>query len=187
MSRQANPVIRRVVHVAEFEAARRLFLEYQDAIGVDLCFQDFAAELEDLRGRYGTADSGLWLAWHGALPVGCAALRPEGGSPGDRAGELKRFYVRPEWQGFGVGRRLLDIVIEAARTAGYARLRLDTLLRFETANRLYEAAGFTEIENYNGNTLAGTRFMELPLAETRRQSTDAAAGKPRIEAPGAAH
>jgi len=169
--------IRRAAQPAEFAAAHRLFLEYQRAIDVDLCFQGFQAELADLQGRYGRADSGLWLAWHGALPVGCAALRPESGPPEDRAGELKRLYVRPDWQGLGVGRRLLAAVIAGAEAAGYARLRLDTLWRFESANRLYEQAGFVEIGNYNGNTLDGTRFLERALAP-------AAAGKPRIEAAG---
>lgn len=155
--------IRRAVRAAEFEAAGRLFREYERAIGVDLCFQDFAAELADLRAIYGGADAGLWLAWHGARPVGCAALRPESGPPADRAGEFKRFYVRPDWQGTGLGRRLLTTVIQAARARGYRRLRLDTLHRFRAANALYEAAGFVDVPQYNANRLPGTRFMELAL------------------------
>jgi GNAT superfamily N-acetyltransferase len=158
------PRIDRAAQAAAYAAAARLFREYQTAIGVDLCFQGFEAELADLPARYGGADSALWLAWHGALPVGCAALRPESGPPADRAGELKRLYVRPDWQGTGLGRRLLDTVIAGARARGYARLRLDTLHRFAAANRLYEAAGFREIPQFNANRLPGTRFMELSLA-----------------------
>ncbi len=170
------PAIRRAVHAAEFEAARRLFVEYQAAIGLDLCFQGFQAELAELETRYSSPDSGLWMAWHGALPVGCAALRPESGPPHDRAGELKRLYVRPDWQGTGLGRRLLERVIAGARAAGYARLRLDTLERLGAANRLYQAAGFVEITNYNGNTLSDARFLERALDRSAGAPGRAAAG-----------
>lgn len=163
-SAERPPRIARAVQAAEYATAARLFREYEAAIDVDLCFQGFAEELADLPGRYGRADSGLWLAWHGALPVGCVALRPESGPAHNRAGELKRLYVRPDWQGTGLGRRLLETVIAGARVRGYTRLRLDTLHRFAAANRLYESAGFVDVAQFNDNRLPGTRFMELALA-----------------------
>lgn len=179
--RRGGQRIRRAANAAEFEAARRLLAEYPTAIGVDHCFQDFAAELAELERRYAGPDGGLWLAWHGALPVGCVALRPESGPPWDRAGELKRLYVRPAWQGGGVGRHLLEQAIAAACRAGYARLRLDTLNCLGAANRLYAGAGFAEIPPYNANALPGVRFLELALQSPARR---APAGKPRIEVRG---
>ena len=166
-----SPEIRRAVQAPEYEAARRLLREYQAAIEVDLCFQGFEAELADLRTRYSGAGRGLWLAWAGALPLGCVALVPANlATPASRAAadtaELKRLYVRAEAQGTGLGRALAETVLTAARAAGYARVRLETLTRLERANRLYGRLGFTEVADFTDSGRAsGTRFLARALGE----------------------
>ena len=153
--------IRRAVQVPEYEAARRLLREYQAAIEVDLCFQGFEAELADLPARYGRDGAGLWLAWAGALPLGCIALAPMAGSA---AVELKRLYVRPEAQHAGLGRALVETALAAAQSAGYATVRLETLTRLAHANRLYDTLGFVEVADFTAQGRAcGTRFMERAL------------------------
>jgi len=81
---------------------------------------------------------------------------------GSRRG-LKRLYVRPAFQGIGLGRRLVEAVIEAAREAGYRELRLDTLASMGSAQALYRQLGFVEIAPYNTTHIAGTRFFSLAL------------------------
>jgi GNAT superfamily N-acetyltransferase len=85
---------------------------------------------------------------HGRLlladDVGVGCLRPIGGG----VGELKRMYVGPEARGAGLGRSLLGALLEAAETAGYERVRLDSVRFMEAAHRLYRSAGFTEIQPY---------------------------------------
>ena len=56
--------------------------------------------------------------------------------------ELRRMYVVPEARGLGVGKALLAWLLEAAREAGYGRIRLETGNRQEEALHLYKAAGF---------------------------------------------
>lgn len=82
--------------------------------------------------------------------VGSAALRGDG--------TVKRMCLRPTYRGRGLGRRLLDAVIQAARQNGHARLRLDTASHQIAAQRLYEAAGFRRTKG-SGRT----HYYELDL------------------------
>jgi putative acetyltransferase len=144
---------------ADVEAARMLFSEYADALGVDLSFQDFARELATLPAGYVPPTGSLLLAFGDGTPVGCVAVRALAGG----VCELKRLYVRPEARGHGLGRRLTVAAIAAARTLGYERMRLDTLPTMATALALYRELGFREIEPYRFNPVPGTRFLELAL------------------------
>lgn len=160
--------IRRAVQSPEYEAAGRLLREYEAALDADLCFQGFAAELAGLPARYGNAGRGLWLAWAGALPLGCVALEPADAKD-RRTGELRRLYVRPESQGGGLGRALVETVLAAAQGFGYAALRLETLDRLQAANRLYESLGFVELADGAAPARPlGTRWMARPLRAADR-------------------
>jgi len=144
---------------ADLEAVRQLFLEYQAAIGTDLCFQGFAAEVAGLPGDYAPPGGQLWLAEEGTAALGCIALRR---LDAERA-EMKRLYVRPAARGLGLGRRLTETLLVEARRLGYRRICLDTLPVMRTAQALYEELGFVDIAPYRVNPVAGARFMGLEL------------------------
>ena len=57
-------------------------------------------------------------------------------------GEIKRMYVRPNFRGRGIGRMLLEALIEQARQIGYGKIRLDVGPYATSAQKLYRAAGF---------------------------------------------
>jgi ribosomal protein S18 acetylase RimI-like enzyme len=139
--------------------ARSLLRAYAESLPFDLGFQGFAEELAALPGDYAPPRGRLLVARVGGASVGCVALRPLDGT----TAELKRLYVRPEGRGTGAGRALAAAALDAARAAGYARVRLDTTPGMETAQALYRSLGFVEIPPYRENPVAGTRYLELEL------------------------
>jgi len=68
--------------------------------------------------------------------------------------EIKRMYVVPEARNAGRGRELLEALEDAARQLGYKRARLDTGPRQERSERMYRAAGYEPIGNFNSNPIA---------------------------------
>ena len=151
--------IRQAVTPDDVRAARQLFLEYAAWLKVDLCFQGFDQELAGLPGKYAPPQGRLLLASVEGEDAGCIALRPL--EPG--VGEVKRMYVRPAFRGRGIARRLARELLDAARTIGYATLRLDTLSFMQEAAALYRALGFVQTAAYYDNPLPGVVYMELKL------------------------
>ncbi len=152
-------VIRQVSSPSDIETARALFVEYQKAIGISLCFQNFDAEVASLPGVYAAPEGRLLLAFVNDEPAGCVALRRlEAGIC-----EMKRLWVRPAFRGIRLGRRLAEAVLSEARAAGYRAIRLDTLPSMREAQALYVSLGFVDIPPYNDHPIEGTRFMEARL------------------------
>ena len=78
--------------------------------------------------------------------------------------EMKRLFLRSQFRGKGLGRKLAETIIAEARQIGYERMRLDTLPgRMDQAIKLYRALGFQEIPAYYHNPVEGATFMELLL------------------------
>jgi ribosomal protein S18 acetylase RimI-like enzyme len=120
-----------------------LLREYEASIGVPLCFQNFAAEIQGLPGDYAPPDGELILAREpGGELAGCVAVRPVPGRPG--ACEMKRLYVRASARGSGLGRTLALASLAEARRMGYRTICLDTLPGMAAAQALYRSLGFRQ-------------------------------------------
>ena len=143
----------------EFCEARKLFEEYAECIGLDLGFQNFARELEELEKMYATPAGCLLLASQLGLIVGCVGLRRFEGE----ICEMKRLYVHPSVQGQGLGRALAGAAIGQARKLGYRLMVLDTLASMKPARKLYRSLGFRETDPYYDNPIEGAVYMELDL------------------------
>ena len=148
---------------SELGMVRELFAEYARSLAIDLCFQNFEAELACLPCDYAPPRGALLLAWAGQELVGCCALRPLDTVDYPNACEMKRLYVRPALRGCGVGRRLAEAVMTAAQQAGYATLLLDTLSEMETARAMYQDLGFTEVPPYYYNPIEGAHYLMARL------------------------
>jgi putative acetyltransferase len=144
----------------DIQQARSLFEEYAAWLEISLCFQNFDKELANLPGHYAPPSGRLLLAREADELAGCIALRQI--EPG--VSEIKRLFLRQEFRGQGLGRVLVEAIIEEARKIGYTRIRLDTLPdKMEKAVSLYRSIGFQEIAPYYENPVEGATFMELTL------------------------
>jgi putative acetyltransferase len=146
----------------DIQEARQLFEEYASWVEISLCFQNFDRELAELPGYYAPPSGRLFLAVDDDDVMGCVALR----KIGERIGEMKRLYVRPEFRGRGLGRTLTQKLIAEAKQIGYESLRLDTLPgKMDQAIAMYRSLGFHEIAPYYRNPVEGATFMELILSD----------------------
>ncbi|MGB4117282.1 MAG: GNAT family N-acetyltransferase [Polaromonas sp.] len=148
---------------ADFQATRQIFQEYAQQLGVDLCFQNFDAELETLPGDYAEPQGALLLAMVDGQLAGCCALRPLDSVDYPNASEMKRLYVRDSHRRLGLGRQLAEAILDAARVAGYHHVLLDTLSEMESARALYEDLNFEEIPPYYHNPIAGAHYLKVDL------------------------
>ena len=148
----------------QIEDIRFLFREYENSIGIDLCFQNFNEELKTLPGKYTPPKGGLFIASENGELLGCVALRP---LEYPDIAELKRLYVRPAARGKHLGYELSRTALNRAVEAGYTFVRLDTLSTMNEAQRLYRKIGFTEIVPYTYNPISTAVYMELDLKTYR--------------------
>jgi GNAT superfamily N-acetyltransferase len=149
-----------------------LFWEYLSWAN-DLLTREFAITLDiaaiiaqDMRElhKFDPPQGRLLLAYADDALAGLACMR----QIGPDTGEVKRMYVRPAHRRRGIGRALLGALIDAARQAGYARLRLDSVHTMHAAHALYQAAGFQPIAPYPESEIPPAYqqhwvFLELPL------------------------
>jgi len=156
------PTIHTITQEEGVGPIRELFREYAASLGFSLCFQGFEQELADLPSPYSPPSGCLLPATMENEPAGCVALKPLAGG----VCEMKRLYVRPPLRRTGLGRRLADEIILAAKHFGYTAIRLDTVPSvMQSAVALYRSLGFQEIPAYCVNPLCGAVFMELRLNE----------------------
>jgi GNAT superfamily N-acetyltransferase len=98
----------------------------------------------DYANGHDPARNAAWIAQLGDRRVGCIICVAEPEDP--TTAVVRTLLVHPDGRGLGLGRRLLDTLIEFARSAGYARVRLWTNDPLIAARRLYLARGFELIE-----------------------------------------
>jgi len=164
MSDQSSIKIIRARSVEDIEAAAALFAEYGKSLGFDLSFQDFETELKSLPGKYAAPGGDILLArdTNGDV-MGCVALRPL--TP-PVCCEMKRLYILPPGRGLGIGKKLVNAIVEIAGSLGYSEIKLDTLPSMGEALRLYAKEGFVPTAPYYKTPLSGTVFLVRQLRAT---------------------
>jgi putative acetyltransferase len=108
-------------------------------------------------------DMTVFVARKGPIAAGTGSIRrhPAG------IGEIKRMYVRPEYQGQGIGGAILEEIEALAVAEGLERLVLETGHNHPAAWRVYERAGFLRcgpVLNYEESSYS--IFYEKKLARS---------------------
>jgi len=107
----------------------------------------------------------FYLAQIGTEFVGVGSLK----RLNETTGEIKRMFVRPQFRGQSIGKRILDQLLADARTLHYDTVYLDSPTFSENAHRLYQSRGFYTIDDpYPGNENPAentymVKFMRLDL------------------------
>ena len=124
---------------------RKLFREYEEWLGVDLCFQGFETKLANLPGCYAPPNGVILIAIEDREIIGCVGIRPRV----ENEAELKRIYVQPSHQGRSIRKQLFQSAMLKAKENGYASEVLDTL---------HDAYGFKKIPAYYANPEEGVEY-----------------------------
>lgn len=111
---------------------------------IDAAYDVDAVVAEDVEYLSDPSSARLFVARLDERIVGCAYLKPRS----DEWAELKRLYVRPEARGVGLGRLLVETVVDAAIEDGYAALVLHTGPFTKAAQSLYTHLGFEPTEPF---------------------------------------
>lgn len=112
-------------------------------------------EVDDMYGNYRNKRSCYYVITSGDQVVGCGGLGPLDG--GDKfTCEMRKMFFLRETRGIGLGRRLLLLLLDEARSRDYKKCYLETLDRMWQANELYQKNGFQLIEKPMGTTGHGS-------------------------------
>ncbi len=141
----------------EYANAAELFKEYAAWLNIDLSFQHFDEELLEIKTMYAPPEGGIILCKKNNDFIACVAIR----KINNETAELKRMFVKPAYQGQGIGKILLNKAIELAKAAGYSCIKLDTLDYMTPAINLYKQYGFYEIPAYYHNPNTTAVYFEL--------------------------
>ena len=146
--------------VEEYNLAKSLFLEYASELNIDLSFQDFNDEINNLKVQYSPPGGILLIGYtHNHYPVGCFGIRRLDAF----YCELKRMYLKNEFRGRGIGDQMILLAIDQSTRLNYHYIRLDTLPSMTAAISLYGKYGFYEIPPYRFNPIEGSIYLEKKL------------------------
>lgn len=143
----------------DYEEVKKIFIEYQQFLNVDLCFQSFENELLNLDTIYKPPKGTIILVKNKDEIVACVAIKPIE----ENNCEMKRLYVKPEFRGLGIGEKLVNELIDFAKAANFDKMKLDTLTRLTAAVKLYRKFGFIETKPYVYNPLDEVLYFEKSL------------------------
>ena len=120
-------------------------IDVSSELGVDL--NDYIESNVDGFTSSISSDGVLYLLQEKEEIIGMGALRElkEG------IGEIKRMYIKPYYQGKGLGREMLQLLLNKGKERGFSEIYLETGAFMTAAQGLYRSTGFHDREEYPEN------------------------------------
>lgn len=135
------------IQIVTFEPAYQqqvvdLILSIQREYGIAITLAD-QPDLQNIPTVYQKNAGNFWVALVDGQVVGTTALLDFGA----QQAALRKMFVHPHYRGkeWGVGQRLLDVLMLWAGEQGLTDVFLGTTEMFKAAHRFYEKNGFTQI------------------------------------------
>jgi len=154
-------MIRDVVFPSDAKELNSLIREYVAWLNIDLSYQDFEGEMKQIESLFTLPNGQYTFAIRNSKVAGGVGFR----SINSEMAEVKRLYVRPEYQGFALGKALMNNLLKKLTYLGYEKVVLDAVPPTVHAKLLYESMGFYEIEPYFNNPIPNTKFYCINLRE----------------------
>lgn len=107
--------------------------------------------MDNLSEEFKRDDAEYWVIEKDGTVLGGCGFYPTDGLPEGMA-EVVKFYFSPLLRGKGFGRKMLALIEERAKAAGYRQLYIESFPEFGRAVSLYEKAGFTNLPHVLGNS-----------------------------------
>jgi ribosomal protein S18 acetylase RimI-like enzyme len=143
----------------EITEAKELIIEYIKWLNQDLAFQNIEDELINFPKKYEEPNGAFIIAKDNDKVIGCVGLKKLDGN----ICEMKRLFVNDIYRGKGIGKRLVEKIMEEAKDKDYKKMRLDTLKTMESALKIYYKNNFYEIEAYYNNPNKDVVYIEKIL------------------------
>ncbi|HEY9745237.1 MAG TPA: GNAT family N-acetyltransferase [Oculatellaceae cyanobacterium] len=121
-------------------------------------------DFDNLVIAYGSPRSCFWVVEdENGRVLGCGGLKERS----SEMAEVRKLYLHPDARGKGLGKRLLQCIIDFARAAGYRVVMLETSSKLPEACKLYERFGFQGYPHNNEVIQCDLRYelvLKDPLA-----------------------
>jgi N-acetylglutamate synthase-like GNAT family acetyltransferase len=130
---------------------------YGKEYGYGIQFEAYVAlGLHEFYERYDPQRDRFWICEHQGRIIGCLLLMHRGGD----SAQLRYFMVLPDYQGIGLGKRLMELFMEFLRQSGYRSAYLWTVNELPVAAALYRRHGFRPTEE-KPSTAFGKPLREM--------------------------
>jgi GNAT superfamily N-acetyltransferase len=137
---------------------------YHKQWGLGLYFEaKVASELAVFLSRFDPTHDGIWIAKVGSTMVGAIVI--DGLDAAGEGARLRWFILAEEYQGKGIGSRLMQEAMSFCQKAGFKRVYLTTFAGLDAARHLYEKFSFRVCREEDGSHLTGKSSLVEQVLE----------------------